>query len=267
MDLAIERVERNPKSVYLDAMVILMKLLENVIDNPKEEKYRKIKTSNKRISQELLSCEGMIELLNHVGFKREGDEFILKGGLGVISKLKTFRETLQGRMDDIKRRTSSGPGIAVKNPTTVSTGAIQKIIPITKPVQIKSNKTFRERITFTRVLQTDNNFLVELEQLSDSVMQYEDQLLQESALKLVPVERFKQSAIEKLRKFQKLIQQKKVADEEPPLTDLILEELALWFKNEFFTWINQMPCKICKSDKTSPAGSTVENGVRVEVSH
>lgn len=63
------RLERNAKNVYINGVTILLKLMENLINFPTEEKYRKIKKSNVRIKNELLIVDGMIEFLLDVGFK------------------------------------------------------------------------------------------------------------------------------------------------------------------------------------------------------
>lgn len=63
------RLEKNGKSVYINGVTILLKLMENLINFPSEEKYRKIKKSNVRIKTELLIVDGMIEFLLDVGFK------------------------------------------------------------------------------------------------------------------------------------------------------------------------------------------------------
>lgn len=63
------KLERNTKSVYINGVTILLKLLENLINFPTDEKYRKIKKSNVRIKTELLIVDGMIEFLLDVGFK------------------------------------------------------------------------------------------------------------------------------------------------------------------------------------------------------
>ncbi|CAO1321896.1 unnamed protein product [Diamesa tonsa] len=249
------RLEKNAKNVYINGVTILLKLMENLINFPSEEKYRKIKKSNVRIKTELLVVDGMIEFLLDIGFKAENDELILKSVN--VDLLKRYRDFFMKRLDHVKSGASS------------RTGAIQKkiAVPVVKtlPCHVRASKNFRQRISFPKVLKTSNRFLSELEYFSDSVMQYEDPLLVKSALEIIPVEKLKLNAIEKMRKIQKLIQRKVITDHEPPLEDLILEELAAWFKNDFFTWINNMPCRLCKNDKTQPCGSTVsQDGVRIE---
>lgn len=274
------RLEANPKDAYVTGVNILVKLLTNVIDNPKDEKYRRFKKTNQRISNELLSLDGMVDMLAESGFELDNDEFVLRrGGLGVISKLKTYRDFFQQRLEIVKQSPSTLTTSA--DARSSSKGAIQKVAsastksesstpPTTVPtrvstVKITATKPFHERIRFPPVLRSENNFLRQLEQLSDSVMQYEDKQLQQSALQLIPSEKLKQQALEKLRKIQKLIKSKVITEAEPPLDDLILEELAEWFKNNFFTWINAMPCRVCKNQGTDAVGTRMEHGVRIEV--
>jgi hypothetical protein len=260
----VARLENNPKSCYVEGVGIYLRLLNNIIDNPNEEKYRRFKRTNQKISRELLSLDGMNQLIFDSGFELDNEEFVLRrGGLGVVNKLKSYRDFFQKRLEMIKqgKATSSVTSAAVKE----TKGAIQKTTQ-SIPIKILADKPFHDRIRFPQILQTNNNFLRQLEQLSDSVMQYEDKLLQQSAIKLMPVEKFKLNALEKLRKLQKMIESKVIDEEEPPLDDLILEELAAWFKNDFFKWVNSMPCRKCKNEGTDAIGTRTENGVRIEVS-
>ena len=214
LDLA-SRCEKNPRKSFVSAVSIFLKLVTNIIDNPSQEKYRKFKKTNQRIANELL-IDGMTELIQDAGFELDGEEFVMRRG-GVISKLKAYRDFFQKRLEKLS---------SVDIPKTV------EVKPEPKPstVRIVANHPFHDRIRFPQVLKTSNDFLHSLEQLSDSVMQYEDELLQKSAFQLVPVEMFKLQAIEKLRRLQKLIKKKEVDEKEPNLDDLILEELAEWFK-------------------------------------
>lgn len=259
------KLEGSPKTTYVNSITICLKLLENIINNPKEEKFRKFKKSNAKIANELLVLDGIEELFLEVGFEIENGEFILRrGGLGVINKLKIYRDFLQKRLDVIKNKNDDSAVIKLEKKS--SKGAIQKT-PVEKvlptPVKITADKPFHARISFPQVLKTVNPFLQQLEHLSDAVMQYEDEALKKSALQIIPVEKLKLNAIENLRKFQKLVKQKEITDDEPPLDDFILEELAAWFKNEFFTWVNNMSCKVCKGE-TRPHGTKVVAGVRIE---
>lgn len=247
----IGRIERNKKEVLVDGIGTCLRLMDNIINNPKEEKFRKFKKSNAKI-QEMLKIDGLEELFIDMGFELDAGEFVLRrGGLGVIGKLKVYRDFINKRLDVIKSGTSS-------------TGAIQKVIKQDPVIRIVADKPFSQRISSPSVLKNTNNpFLLQLENLSDAVMQYEDASLQKSALQIIPVEKLKLNAIENMRRYQELIKKKEVTEDEPPLDDFILEELAAWFKNDFFTWINNMDCRACKGE-TRGSGSHIDGGVRVE---
>ncbi|XP_069051182.1 peptide-N(4)-(N-acetyl-beta-glucosaminyl)asparagine amidase isoform X2 [Lepisosteus oculatus] len=85
------------------------------------------------------------------------------------------------------------------------------------------------RMTFFRTLQS--NF--------QHVMLYEDVTLQEKALAHIPAERLWTAAKEKLQEAQKADPGKLNAE------DLLLLELLRWFKSEFFSWVNSLPCSRC----------------------
>jgi peptide-N4-(N-acetyl-beta-glucosaminyl)asparagine amidase len=260
----LEKLEENDREPLMTSLTICLKLLDNIINNPKEEKYKKFKKSNKKISSELLSVNGMESIFLEVGFELDNDEYVLRrGGIGVINKLKLYRDFLQKRLEAIK---SNDPAKIKKEIKVV--GTIPKSVPqspVKREIAIKitADKSFKQRIDFPKILKTNNVFLRELEFFSDSTMQYEDESLKKSTLQLIPLEKFKLNAIENLRKLQKMIKEKEINEDEPVLDDLVLEELAAWFKNEFFKWVNNMDCKACKQD-TKPCGTRNENNMRVE---
>lgn len=186
-----------------------------------------------------------------------------------ISILKQARDEISRRIELIKSTPSSSSSSNMGLQTVqkpISTTEPKQVIQKPKPdiIQIKSTKSYRESITFPRVINSSNSFIQQIETLSDSIMQYEDPLLQESALKLIPLENLKLKATKKLRKIQKHISSGALKEPEPLMDELLLEELTEWFKADFFTWINKMPCKICKNENTKAVGNVVIDGVRVE---
>lgn len=104
-----------------------------------------------------------------------------------------------------------------------------------------------------------------METTSDGVMQYEDEQLQYFGKKLIPIERLTENAMKKLRLIQKEIQSQKSSNPELCLRDLLLCELATWFNEEFFSWVNSLPCKKCGNDDVQTKGGYIENGIQVEV--
>lgn len=67
---AIIQLERNPSLSYAEGIVILLKLLDNVIREPENAKYRTIRTANKTIKEKLLCLSHIDEVLKCIGFER-----------------------------------------------------------------------------------------------------------------------------------------------------------------------------------------------------
>lgn len=55
-------------SQYIESVTILLKILDNIIREPTNEKYRSIRSENKIIKEKLLSLNGMRELIERIGF-------------------------------------------------------------------------------------------------------------------------------------------------------------------------------------------------------
>lgn len=59
----------NSSERYSDGVVILLRLLDNVIREPQNTKYRAIRLENKVIKEKLLCLNGIRELLTSIGFE------------------------------------------------------------------------------------------------------------------------------------------------------------------------------------------------------
>ncbi|KAI9136585.1 hypothetical protein BKA69DRAFT_1128961 [Paraphysoderma sedebokerense] len=85
------------------------------------------------------------------------------------------------------------------------------------------------------------------------VLVYDNVDLQRKALSVIPLERLKNAATQTCKN-----------QPESSFEDELCKELLNWFKSEFFTWVNEPPCRFCES-KTQNAGQRLENGIRVEM--
>lgn len=66
---AIKGLEHgNNHTHYVDAVTILLKILDNIIREPNNVKYRTIRLENKIIKEKLLAVVGMRALLEQIGF-------------------------------------------------------------------------------------------------------------------------------------------------------------------------------------------------------
>ncbi|XP_013400654.1 UBX domain-containing protein 6-like [Lingula anatina] len=67
--LMIHTLNKNAEKVKL-CIETLCKYLDNIIANPDEEKFRKIRISNKAFQERVCSCDGTEEFIQSVGFKQ-----------------------------------------------------------------------------------------------------------------------------------------------------------------------------------------------------
>ena len=65
----------NPIDVTLQGFKILLKLLQNIHNNPSALKYRLIKTSNNTIKNSLLIVNSISELIEYIGYKKTKEDF------------------------------------------------------------------------------------------------------------------------------------------------------------------------------------------------
>lgn len=62
-------LEENPEDVYLETTSVLLKLVDNVIKNPSNPKYRSIKLGSPTVSNKLIPVVGAMECLFEMGFQ------------------------------------------------------------------------------------------------------------------------------------------------------------------------------------------------------
>ncbi|KAH8277886.1 hypothetical protein KR018_009644 [Drosophila ironensis] len=251
------------RDAYLEAVRVLLVLLENVLSQPDNSKFRTIRLENKAI-RKLLSLPGCDRLLVAIGFKRApGASVYTLPGEVPLQKLKQYRDALaerrsawlSGALPESKRIEEVPPEPqprAVSNPPS--------------PLFIKPLVEYRQRIAFHRVLCTSNHFLQSLEFYSDAVMQYEDRLLLSAGINLIPVEELTSTAAAKLVEIQaRIAVTAGETEEEPCIRDLLLVELVNWFNTQFFEWVNNTPCRVCGSEESTLRRTQREGDVRVEV--
>lgn len=58
----------NPKEKHEMCVETLIKCLENIVNHPSEEKYKKIRMTNRMFCEKIKVCEGALELLSSAGF-------------------------------------------------------------------------------------------------------------------------------------------------------------------------------------------------------
>ncbi|XP_052895250.1 peptide-N(4)-(N-acetyl-beta-glucosaminyl)asparagine amidase [Anopheles moucheti] len=285
-------LESNPKESYVVAAETLLRLLDNIIREPQNAKYRTVRIDNPSIREKLLSADGMKQLMLAIGFIESNGTLTVPSNV-VLANLRRYREFIHERKELIKNPSKekeiNASITCSRNITTTTANNIplEQTAPKSKPEMvlqpsgsngtgqqqqteapcvIKSSRPFLARIEFPKVVQGNNTLLRQLELLSDQVMQYEDELLLASGKSLIPIDTLTTKAKSKITLWRRLQASNDVTDQkEPSEEDLLLEELNAWFRADFFTWVNALPCTVCGNEKTQLVRSTVEDGVRVEI--
>ena len=66
---AVDLLDENPSEVVRVVTGILFQICENILNNPKEIKFRRLRLSNPNVSDKLLPAIGAIECLFEMGFE------------------------------------------------------------------------------------------------------------------------------------------------------------------------------------------------------
>jgi len=97
--VGIEMISEARDGEFDAAQALLQKILGNVVANPSEDKYRKLRSSNGKIAQ-LLATKGVRALLRGAGFVEEGEFLVLAMETpvdGVQSALTGLQASVQQR--------------------------------------------------------------------------------------------------------------------------------------------------------------------------
>ncbi|XP_011310737.1 peptide-N(4)-(N-acetyl-beta-glucosaminyl)asparagine amidase [Fopius arisanus] len=224
----LKLLHENDSEIKKNALHVLWELCENIIKNPQEPRYRRIRVANPVIAEKLLPANGAVECLFEIGFQEDGEFF----SLPTDSPLPRIRE-IQRLLREIQtQKPISSPQPAA--PAVKSTGARPKDPPVP-------------------------NFLQQIENMFDSVLEYEDQDLQEMTRHMVPITDLKLRAMKRMRALQRDLKQREETEGETEkektgiendmgIEDLLLGELMAWFKNDFFTWFTTIKCSSCSTN-------------------
>ncbi|XP_074051785.1 peptide-N(4)-(N-acetyl-beta-glucosaminyl)asparagine amidase [Macrotis lagotis] len=245
---AVAELCQNPRETFLEASKLLLTYADNILRYPNDEKYRSIRIGNAAFSTRLLPVRGAVECLFEMGFE-EGETHLVFPKKAPVEQLQKIRDLIalarSSRLNDSNKapRADSSqrpPGDAqplasqLSNPAelTQSPASTQPQVPATRSAQTAS----------------DSSILKMLQTKFEDVLIYENLSLQKKALTCIPVQELQRRAQEKFERAKKLDQGANINKD-----DFLLLELLQWFKEEFFEWVNHLPCTHC-------GGETVHRG-------
>ncbi|KAM4631215.1 peptide-N(4)-(N-acetyl-beta-glucosaminyl)asparagine amidase [Polymixia lowei] len=245
----------NSNEVFLDVAKLLLTYADNILRYPNEDKYRSIRIGNPTFSTKLLPIKGAVECLFEMGFE-EAETHLVFPRSASVEQLKLIRESIAAERD--QRLCGEQPA---QSPQTASSPASAQEYPAT------SNLPTTPSPSQASSLESSMSFIVTLQSNFQHVMVYENLELQQKARNYVPHQELTSVAIEKLK-------QAREADPECKLEmeDFLVLELLSWFKRDFFSWVDCLPCSHCggltqTSGSLTPSADDLRWGAQRVESH
>ncbi|XP_068530497.1 peptide-N(4)-(N-acetyl-beta-glucosaminyl)asparagine amidase [Anas acuta] len=260
---AVSELCQNGRDTFLEASRLLLAYADNILRNPAEEKYRLIRIGNPAFSTRLLPVRGAVECLFEMGFQ-EGETHLIFPKEASIEQLRKIRDLIAGerssRLNESNQIHRPGSSEAVASTQAAAHQPSRPADPVRAPAQQ------RLETSLVQSLEMAANFLKVLRSNFEHVLVYEDPSLQQKALASIPLQQLKGKAQKKLAQATRLDKGAHVNED-----DFLLLELLNWFKNDFFHWVNSLPCSRCggqteqRSDKLTPTDDDLRwNASQVE---
>ncbi|XP_015259936.1 PREDICTED: peptide-N(4)-(N-acetyl-beta-glucosaminyl)asparagine amidase [Cyprinodon variegatus] len=229
---AVSTLTENPTEVFLDAAKLLLTYADNIIRFPREEKYRSIRIGNPTFSTKLLPVRGAVECLFEMGFE-EAETHLVFPQSASVDQLKLIRESIAAERD--LRMSGGRPVQPAAPPVEAPTPAPEGAAAAPSPPSAQQPSSLESSMSFFVTLQS--NF--------QHVMQYESAELQLKARTAMPHQQLSSAAQTKLTELKEADPDAKVG-----LEDCLLLELLRWFKQDFFSWVDRLPCSRCGGPTT-----------------
>ncbi|XP_038579993.1 peptide-N(4)-(N-acetyl-beta-glucosaminyl)asparagine amidase isoform X2 [Micropterus salmoides] len=226
---AVTTLFENSNEVFLDAAKLLLTYADNILRYPNEEKYRSIRIGNPTFSTKLLPIKGAVECLFEMGFE-EAETHLVFPKSASVKQLKLIRESISAERD---RRLCGGQPF---QPTTQTAASASALASAPENTTAASS----QQVTQPSSLENSMSFFVTLQSNFQHVMLYENLELQQKARSCIPHQQMSSAAEHKLKEV-------KEADPECKLgiEDFLVLELLRWFKQDFFSWVDCLPCSSC----------------------
>ncbi|XP_032519724.2 peptide-N(4)-(N-acetyl-beta-glucosaminyl)asparagine amidase [Danaus plexippus] len=215
--LALVEQSVKDENQYRKILFDLLDHISNILDNPHDYDLRTIKSD---ILEKVLDCEAFADYLKYIGFQM-GQKEIMFPREQTLSKLRIAQAALERKIG-------------------FCCGNLNKTVTVTD-----NKKTSKPKLTEANVLVTNNSFLLRIQSLFNDMIRYEDEELQQRAREHIPLVTLQLMALDRMREHQKKIKMGEIKDQDMSFDMALLMELIVWFKNKFFTWVDQPACDKC----------------------
>ncbi|XP_041665212.1 peptide-N(4)-(N-acetyl-beta-glucosaminyl)asparagine amidase [Cheilinus undulatus] len=229
---AVTTLCENSNEEFLDASKLLITYADNILRNPNEEKYRSIRIGNPTFSTKLLPIKGAVECLFEMGFE-EAETHLVFPKSASVDQLKLIRESIAAERE---QRLRGG------QPVHLSAQAATTSPPAQTPGSSAgaSSQPIPSLAAQPSSLESSMSFFVTLQSNFQHVMLYENVELQQKARSCIPHQQISSTAEHRLKEAKEADPDCKLGME-----DILVLELLSWFKNNFFSWVDSLPCSRC----------------------
>ncbi|XP_029370187.1 peptide-N(4)-(N-acetyl-beta-glucosaminyl)asparagine amidase [Echeneis naucrates] len=227
---AVTALCENPNEVFLDVAKLLLTYADNILRYPNEEKYRSIRIGNPTFSTKLLPVKGAVECLFEMGFE-EAETHLVFPKSASVEHLKLIRESIAAERDQRLQGGQLVQPMAEAASASASQPQSSSASPSVQPVSLPPHPSS---------LENSMSFFVTLQSNFQHVMLYENSELQQKARSHIPYQQLSMAAQHKLTEAKDLDSECKLGIE-----DFLVLELLRWFKQDFFSWVDNLPCSSC----------------------
>ncbi|PSN55935.1 Peptide-N(4)-(N-acetyl-beta-glucosaminyl)asparagine amidase [Blattella germanica] len=207
-------LEENPEELYLETTSVLLRLVDNVIKDPSNPKYRSIRLGNPTVANKLLPAVGAMECLFEMGFKEGEDSLVLPSNTS-LENLRSIRNEISERRSSYKNPHSKVDEPAKKTAKTENaSSSSSKAITTSAPVRQTSQMQLSQQ-------KSKRPFLQRVAHHFQAVLRYEDKDLQAKALALIPCKDLETAAEKNMRQLQKAIKNGKTEEQEIDIQEFV----------------------------------------------
>ncbi|XP_057683548.1 peptide-N(4)-(N-acetyl-beta-glucosaminyl)asparagine amidase isoform X1 [Corythoichthys intestinalis] len=229
LSAAVRILCENSNEIFFDVCKVLLSYADDILRHPNVEKYRSIHIDSPTFSGKLLPINGAVECLFEMGFV-EADTHLVFPKSASLYQLKIIRESIAAQR---AQRLGGGQHDHLSTEATAERQTSSDSSLLDNPSSQSNSK----------------DFFVTLQSNFQRVLLYENPELQQKARTCIPYKQLSSAAEQKLKLAKEAVTACKLGKE-----DFLVLELLRWFKNEFFSWVDCLPCSQC-SGPTQNTGS------------
>ncbi|XP_073954014.1 N-glycanase Pngl [Choristoneura fumiferana] len=215
-------VEQSLRDVdsYSKVLYELLNAIYEILENPHDDELRTLKSE---VLLNVLHSEAFTDYLKYIGFQQDGNNYTYPKE-EALGKLRVAQAAIErkiyfccGSLHRTQRRVRSSQ--------------------LLQPKKVK--------FAPANILETNNSFLLKIENLFNNMIQYESSELQELAREQIPLVKLQLMALDRVRDQQRKIKTGEIKDHDLSFELALLLELLGWFKHRFFSWVDAPACCAC----------------------